>query len=176
MDMSLSKLWVMVKDKEAWPTVVHGVTKSQTGLSDWTTKHVEISRPSEQMSKIIHNWKQVFLQTLTALLWPWQICFNLVLDLHGNRMGKTSYYLGTAVAYAGLPPWLSGKESTCNAGAIRDTGSIPGSERSPGGKHGNPLQYSYLENPMDRGAWKASVHGVEKSWTRLKRPSMQARM
>ena len=44
----------------------------------------------------------------------------------------------------------------------RDTGSIPGSERSPGGGHGNPLQYSCLENLMDRGAWWATVHGVSK--------------
>ena len=48
-----------------------------------------------------------------------------------------------------------------------DKGSIPGSGRSPGGRHGNPLQYSCLENPMDRGAWRATVHGVAKSWTRL---------
>ena len=47
----------------------------------------------------------------------------------------------------GLPRSLMGKESTCNAG---DLGSIPGSERSPGGGHGNPLQYSCLENPMDK--------------------------
>ena len=52
----------------------------------------------------------------------------------------------------GLPPWLSGKESTCNAG---DVGSIPGSGRSPEGGHGNPLQDSCLENPMDRGALRA---------------------
>ena len=49
---------------------------------------------------------------------------------------------------------------------------IPGSGRSPGGRHGNPLQYSYLQNPMDRGAWWATVHGVAKSWTRLKQLSM----
>ena len=48
-----------------------------------------------------------------------------------------------------------------------DVGSIPGSGRSPGGGHGNPLQYSCLENPMDRGAWQATVHGVAKSQTRL---------
>ena len=47
---------------------------------------------------------------------------------------------------------------------VRDWGSIPGSERSPGGGHGNPLQYSCLENPMDRGAWWATVHGVTKNW------------
>ena len=62
----------------------------------------------------------------------------------------------------------SGKEPVCNAGHLRDPGSVPGLGRSPGGGHGNPLQYSCLENPMDRGAWQATVHGVEKSQTRLK--------
>ena len=55
-----------------------------------------------------------------------------------------------------------GKESACNA---RDPGSIPGSGRSPGGGNGNPLQYSCLENSIDRGAWRAAVHGVAKSRT-----------
>ena len=54
--------------------------------------------------------------------------------------------------------------SACNAG---DLGSIPGSRRSPGEGNGNPLQYSCLENPMDRGAWWAAVHGFTKSRTRL---------
>ena len=57
-----------------------------------------------------------------------------------------------------------GKESACN---VRDLGSVPGLGRSPGGGHGSPLQYSCLENPMDRGTWQAAVHGVAKSWTRL---------
>ena len=57
-----------------------------------------------------------------------------------------------------------GTESACNTG---DQGSIPGLGRSPGGGHGNPLQYSCLENPTDRGAWWATVHGVAKSWTGL---------
>ena len=61
--------------------------------------------------------------------------------------------------------WLGSKESACNAG---DMGSIPGSGRSLGEGNGNPLQYSCLENPMDRGAWRAAVYGVSKSWTRLK--------
>ena len=52
-----------------------------------------------------------------------------------------------------------------------DSGSIPGSGRSPGGGHGNPLQYSGLEKPMDRGAWWATVHRAAKSWTQLKRIS-----
>ena len=61
------------------------------------------------------------------------------------------------------------KNLLASAGAAGDgnVGSIPGSGRSPGGGHGNPLQYSCLENPMDRGAWRARVHGVTKSWTHL---------
>jgi len=54
------------------------------------------------------------------------------------------------------------KNLPANVGDIRDTGSIPGLGRSPGGRRGNPLQYSCLENPMDRGAWKAKDHRVAK--------------
>ena len=64
----------------------------------------------------------------------------------------------------GFPGGLDGEESTCSAGK---PGSIPGSGRIPGEGNGNPLQYVCLENPMDRGAWRATVHGVAKSWTRL---------
>ena len=65
---------------------------------------------------------------------------------------------------ASLPRWLNGKESVCSRG---DAGSIPGPRRPPGEWNGNPLQYSCLEYPMDRGAWRAVVHGVAKIWTRL---------
>ena len=60
------------------------------------------------------------------------------------------------------------KNPPASTGDRRDVGSIPGSGRFPRGGHGNPFQYSCLENPMDRGAWPAVVHRVEKSWTRLK--------
>ena len=63
------------------------------------------------------------------------------------------------------------KKLSANAGDVRVTGSIPGLGRSPRGGHGNPLQYSCLENPMDREAWWATVPGVAKSWTWLKRLS-----
>ena len=61
----------------------------------------------------------------------------------------------------------AGKESTCNAEDAGEVGSIPGLGIRPGGGHGNPLQYSCLENSMDGGAWWATVHGVAKSWTRM---------
>ena len=73
-----------------------------------------------------------------------------------------------------LPRRLSGKESAYNAGVAGMAGSIPGSERSPGRGPGNPLQYSCLENPTDRGAWWATIHRVWKSQKRLQRPSMLA--
>ena len=57
------------------------------------------------------------------------------------------------------------KNPPADAGDIRDMGSIPGSGRSPGGGHGNPLQYSCLENPMDRRAWQATFYGVTESDT-----------
>ena len=57
------------------------------------------------------------------------------------------------------------KNLPANAGDIRDMDLIPGLGRFPGGGHGNPLQYSCLENPMDRGAWQATVHWVSKSQT-----------
>ena len=69
-----------------------------------------------------------------------------------------------AWARNGLPWWLRGKEFACNSG---DTGSIPVSGEYPGEENDNPLQYSYLRNPMDRGTWWATVHGVAKSQTQL---------
>ena len=60
------------------------------------------------------------------------------------------------------------KKPPANTGDIRDMSLLPEWGRSPGGLHGNPLQYSCLENPMDRGAWWATVHGVTESRTRLK--------
>ena len=66
----------------------------------------------------------------------------------------------------GFPDGSDGKESACNEG---DRGSMPGSGRSLGEGNGNPLEYSCLGSPMDRGAWRATVHGVTRSGTRLSR-------
>ena len=75
---------------------------------------------------------------------------------------KTPFY--PFIHICGLPQWLSGKESACNAG---DVGSTPGLGTFSGRRHGKPLQYSCLENPMDRRAWWAIAHRVTKSQTRL---------
>ena len=66
----------------------------------------------------------------------------------------------TVILPEGFPGGSVGKESICNAGDLRDMDLIPGSRRSPGGGHGNPFQFSCLENSMDRGAWQTTVHGV----------------
>ena len=65
----------------------------------------------------------------------------------------------------GLLQWLSSEESACDAEDAGDLGSIPGSGRFPGGRRGKPLQYSCLGNPMDKGAWPTTIHGVTKSRT-----------
>ena len=91
---------------------------------------------------------------------------SLVLRCASQSLQVTSVHNGYLLKYAsGFPGGLDGKESACNAG---DPGSIPGSGRSFGEGNGNPFQDSYLENPMDRGAWQAMVHKVAGSWTRLK--------
>ena len=79
-----------------------------------------------------------------------------MLEVHSDSQSKHIY------AFIRLPRWLSGKESSCNAG---DVGLIPGLGRSPGGGLGNPLQDFCLKNPMDRGTWQARVNGVTKNQT-----------
>ena len=85
-------------------------------------------------------------------------------------MNIFSLYTASRLTYmvlqssGGFPGGSDGKESTCNAG---DPGSIPGPRRSPGEGNGNPLQYSFLGNPMARGAWQATIQGVTNSWTQL---------
>ena len=79
---------------------------------------------------------------------------------HLHELYNTGHHVITAIDKAdGFPGGSGGKESACNAG---DQGSIPGSRRSSRGGHHNPLQYSFLENPLDRGAWQATVHGSQR--------------
>ena len=98
------------------------------------------------------------------LLWTWgcrhtfELMFLFYLGLYSG------VELLEHILILGFPGGSDSKESACNAG---DPGTFPGSGRSPGEGNGNPLQYSSLENSMDRGAWQATVHGVAKSWTWL---------
>ena len=79
---------------------------------------------------------------------------DLWTQLGKERMGQAER---VALIYGIFQVALVAKNPLANAGDMRDTGLIPGSEKSPGGGHGNPRQYSCLENPMDRGAWWATV-------------------
>ena len=84
--------------------------------------------------------------------------------LMGSPCSMEKPYLISTRQEMELPQWLSSKESACSTGDESDVGSIPGLERSPGGRNGSPFQDSCLENLMDRGA-KQGVHGVANSWT-----------
>ena len=91
--------------------------------------------------------------------------------LFGTSFLHFETYLLKLEKIRGIPGHASGKEPVCQCRRCRVTGLIPELERSPGRGHHNPLQYSGLENSMDRGAWRAMVHGVTKSWTQLKQLS-----
>ena len=101
---------------------------------------------------------QVPVQCL-FVVWPWASHFTS-LTLRFFICKQSSAWASQVAQCVKNPP--------ASGGDIRDTDSIPGLGKSPEGKHGNPLQYSCLENPMDRGAWWATVHAVTKSQTGLK--------
>ena len=81
-----------------------------------------------------------------------------------SAITTSNMHLRTTAIIHELPQWLISKESACSAVDSGDMDSISGLRRSPGGGNGNPLQYSCLGNPMDRGTWWATVHRVAKSW------------
>ena len=97
---------------------------------------------------------------------------HMHIEMHTrDRNSSSAYVCGVPVdrlqRESGFPGGSVGKESACNAGDAGGMGLFPGWGRPPEGGHGNPLQCSCLENPIDRGAWRAAVHGVTKSRTRL---------
>ena len=116
----------------------------------------ESSRPRDrtQVSSIIGRHLTVWA-TRKGLFTKCPLCSSVV----------TRIYISISNLTSPMAQW--GKESTCNAGDTGDIHLIPGLGRSPGGEHGNPIQSSCLENPMDRRAWQATVHGVTKSRTWL---------
>ena len=133
-------------DRGAWQAIVHRVAKGQTGLKKLRmhTYTCEAINTTKIMDRA--NTSQ---------------CFLLPLYCHHCHYYYSCMWRGH-LTHAVPSGGSDGKESGCNA---RDL--IPGSGRSPGEGHGNPLQYSCLENSMNRGAWWATVHGVAKNWTWL---------
>ena len=98
---------------------------------------------------------QCLLHSLAPQLWTWQ---------HISLVSHFILFDTGPSSRLGIPRWISGKESACNAG---DLGSVLGLGRSPEEANGNPFQYSCPGNPMDRGTWRATVHGISKSRTQL---------
>ena len=137
-------------DGGAWQAAVYAVTKSQTRLSDFT------------FTFYFHALEKEMATHSSVLAWRIPGTGEPGGLPSVGRTGLETTEATQQQQQQGLPGGLDGKESAHNAG---DLGLIPGLGRSPGGGHGNPLQYSCLENPMDRGAWRATVHGVTKSWT-----------
>ena len=135
---------------------------ADSGLQTWESNHFYCKPPSvwefltvglwhqHNSSSKISEWKYHFPN-----IWYWSMekFFAVVDDI------ESLILLFQPKRVSGFPRWLSDKEPACNAG---DAGLIPGSEWSPGEENGNPLQYSCLGNPMDRGAWWAIVCGVTK--------------
>ena len=141
---------------------VHGV--SQARILEWVA--ISSSRGSSRSRDQTCIWFIVFF--FNSFIFNWRI----IALQYWFGFCHTSTWISHRCTYVrGFPDGASGKEPTCQCGRRERWGFDPGLGRSPGEGNGNPLQYSCLENPMDRGAWQATVHGVAKSCTRLKRLS-----
>ena len=158
MDMRLSNLREMVMDREAWRAAVHGVTNSQTRLSDWEQKICSTSIFIQAFSYFLTcQFLKIYVKNFQSSCR--YLVFSRVLISSATSVFKRAWgerCLIFCKVYGGLlrglPWWLSGKESACNA---EDSDSIPGWGRSLGGRNGNSLQWvqhSCWENAMDRGA------------------------
>ena len=102
------------------------------------------------------------IQMLGYQIWIFKVAFKFFLRAVHIRLKRKIKRLSMYPLASTQAGGSHGKEFTCNVG---DPSSIPVLGRSPGEGNDNPFQYSCLENPMNRGAWQATVHGVPKSWT-----------
>ena len=122
----------------------------------WDRKGMDVEFGINRCKLLYREWinnRALLYRTGNCIQYP-------VINHNGEEYEKEC--VCTYINNSGLPWGSDGKESACNPG---DPGSIPESGRSPGEGNGNSLQYSCLENPMEGGAWWATVHGVTKSWT-----------
>ena len=157
----------MLPVKGTWVRSLVGELGSHMTCRIGKKKTKQKTTPLSQYILFLGLWVTSFLETLPSTNLSIQFSLNLLLGKfkkkkstvesckwHGSFPAGVWQFLGPKM---GLPGGSDTKESACNAG---DPGSIPGSGRSPGGGNGNPLLYSRLENPMDRGVWRVTVHGV----------------
>ena len=132
-------------------------------LPEFTQTHVhwvgDAIQPSHPLPPIPPSIRVLSNESALRMRWPkyWSFSFSII----PSKSILEFFYLLNTMSF---PDGSDGKESACNAG---DLGLIPGSGRSPGDGNGNPLQFSCLEKPMDRGVWRAIILGVAKSWTWL---------
>ena len=143
--------------------------QDQGSRTQWRENPRETPLPPKPGSACIHRTCKLITLILSIYIQNTKlkldIFFKRKKDEREGSKGKhqrVPHFLHQQKWDQGFPGGSDGKESACNAG---DLGSIPGLGRSPGEGNGNPLQYSCLESPMDRGAWRAAVHGVTKSQT-----------
>ena len=188
MDVSLGELQELVMDREAWHAVIHGVAESDpTEQPNWTQLKVLFFPLSGKFLPCVseqteESWKPLYKSSFSCynsnnkktlndpfplymFIFPYSVTLLIPLLQSLNIWNYSSFHQNKhSFVFPCFPGGWDSKESAYNAGNL---GSIPGLGRSPGEGNGNPLQYSCLKNSMDRGAWRATVHGVTKSWTWL---------
>ena len=159
------------------PWLRRGWTLAQKMLAIWFLVPLPFLKPAwiSGSSSFTYCWSLAWrILSITLLACEIvQLCGSLSILGHCLSLGsewKLTFSSPLATAeFSKFAGGASGKESTCQCRRCTGMVLVPGSGRSPGVGNGNPLQYSCLENSMDRGAWQTTVHGVTKSWTR---PSM----